>query len=215
VVRFKPTVKYEVCPPKQAIKDTSAHRRRQARCTGATWSDAVVIFSSARRMPSERQRSKNHPPAAVAPVLARTISRGKNEPSLVVRRRGDFSGRGFGLPKYRAPGVCSPRQGSGECDTPDPVTMIRGPSRRHPRSREDDFARDPQRACSPPPGATPLGLQSQVRSSGSPPSLGLAVKTHRLYHEAYLPLPPCPLWRYLSPMLTHIVCSLCGHGWGD
>jgi len=44
VVRFKPTVKYEVCPPKQAIKDTSAHRRRQARCTGATWSDAVVIF---------------------------------------------------------------------------------------------------------------------------------------------------------------------------
>ena len=82
---------------------------------------------------------------------------------------------------------------------------------RNPRSREDDFARDPQRACSPPPGATPLGLQSQVRSSGSPPSLGLAGKTHRLYHEAYLPLPPCALRRYLSPMLTHIVCSSCGH----
>jgi hypothetical protein len=26
----------------------------------------------------------------------------------VVRRRGDFSGRSFGLPKYRAPGACSP-----------------------------------------------------------------------------------------------------------
>ena len=42
VVRFKPTVKYEVCPPKQAIKDTSSastaasslHRRDVVRRRG-------------------------------------------------------------------------------------------------------------------------------------------------------------------------------------
>ena len=33
----------------------------------------------------------------------------------VVRRRGDFSGRSFGLPKYRAPGACSPGPRSGRC----------------------------------------------------------------------------------------------------
>jgi DNA-directed RNA polymerase subunit RPC12/RpoP len=44
--------------------------------------------------------------------------------------------------------------------------------------------------------------------SGVPSSA--SAETHRLYHD-YLPLPSCPLRRYLSPMLTHIVCSSCGH----
>ena len=45
----------------------------------------------------------------------------------VDRRGGDFSGRGFGLPKYRAPSACPPRQRS-------PAGVVQTP-RRHPRFR--------------------------------------------------------------------------------
>jgi hypothetical protein len=64
------------------------------------------------------------------------------------RRGGGFSGRSFGLPKYRAPGACPPRQRSprvwyrlpagtpdlGEDDFEAPPDGVGTP-----RSREDDF----------------------------------------------------------------------------
>jgi hypothetical protein len=76
--------------------------------------------------------------------------------------------------------------------TPDLGEAISGPLPAAPQSREDDFEAVP---------AAPPILVKMISRAPPASSLGLAGETHRLYHEAYLPLPPCPLRRYLAPCL--------------
>ena len=91
-----------------------------------------IGFGKARRMCGEgRHRGRGRGAAEAGQSgragdkgLARLMELGKSSIAVerrdVVRRRGDFSGRGFGLPKYRAPGACSPGTRFGGCGTDPP-----------------------------------------------------------------------------------------------
>jgi hypothetical protein len=91
------------------------------RCTGATWTDAVVIFpgevlafqnierqAHALRAPARAHRRRQARMRSGHPLERIDGGKLRCHRRDVVRRRGDFSGRSFGLPKYRAPSACAP-----------------------------------------------------------------------------------------------------------